>query len=159
MEAAGEMHAVGKWDLTPDALQARFDTLLEELAAAKGPATAPPSVLPHEDLWLLDDGLWIGLLTLRPRIDAALMRSGGHIGYVVRPSRRRQGYGTALLRLGLERALAHGLQQVLLTCADTNVGSRKVIEANGGQLQDVIVVDPAASPVRRYWIALSPGAS
>ncbi|HEU0297203.1 MAG TPA: GNAT family N-acetyltransferase [Anaerolineales bacterium] len=155
LEAAGEMHACGEWEITPEALGARFDTLVQELAAARDPATAPAGVLPYLDYWLLEDTTWIGLLTLRPNITAELMRSGGHIGYVIRPSRRRQGYGTALLRLGLEQARSLGLTQVLLTCADTNLGSRKVIEANGGRLEDVVQIDVDTPPVRRYWITLA----
>ena len=155
LEAAAEMHACGEWEITPEALAARFDTLLQELAAARDPATAPPGVLLYIDYWLLEEGTWIGLLTLRPKITENLMRKGGHIGYVIRPSRRRQGYATALLRLGLEQARALGLTRVLLTCADTNLGSRKVIEANGGILEDVIQVDADAPPVRRYWITLT----
>jgi predicted acetyltransferase len=49
---------------------------------------------------------------------------------------------------------------VLLTCAETNIGSRKVIEANGGRLENVVVIDERSAPVRRYWIDLEPaGAS
>jgi predicted acetyltransferase len=159
LEAAGEMHACGEWEITPEALEARFDTLLQELAAARDPATAPAGVLPYVDHWLLEDTTWIGLLTLRPNITPELMRSGGHIGYIIRPSRRRQGYGTALLRLGLAQARALGLTRVLLTCADTNLGSRKVIEANGGQLQDMIQIEAASPSVRRYWVTLTAAAN
>jgi predicted acetyltransferase len=154
LEAAGEMQACGEWDISPAALGERFNTLIQDLVAARDPRTAPPDVLPYTDYWLFDDGAWIGLLTLRPRITNELLRRGGHIGYVIRPSRRRQGYGTALLRLGLEQAKAMGLTRVLLTCDDTNLGSRKVIEANGGQLEDVVQVNAEAPFVRRYWITL-----
>jgi predicted acetyltransferase len=156
LEAAGEMHAIGEWDITPADLAARFDDILREQAAAKDPATAPPGVLPYQDFWLLDEDVWIGLLTLRTKIDEQFLRSGGHIGYVIRPSRRRRGYGTALLRLGLERARARGMQRVLLTCAETNIGSRKVIEANGGRLADILAVERRSAPVCRYWIDLEP---
>jgi hypothetical protein len=44
---------------------------------------------------------------------------------------------------------ARGLTQVLVTCDDGNVGSRRVIEANGG------VLEPgAADGTCRYWISL-----
>jgi predicted acetyltransferase len=155
LQAAGEMHACGEWDITPEALEASFETLIQELTAARDPATAPEGVLPYLDYWLLEDMVWIGLLTLRPKITPELTRSGGHIGYAIRPSRRRQGYGTTLLRLGLEQARGLGLRRVLLTCADTNLGSRKIIEANGGQLEDVIQVEVNRPPVRRYWITLT----
>jgi predicted acetyltransferase len=154
LEAAGEMHAIGEWDITPEALAMRFDDILREQAAAKDPATAPPGVLPYQDFWLLDADVWIGLLTLRTQIDKQFLRSGGHIGYVIRPSRRRRGYGTILLRLGLEQARARGLRRVLLTCDETNIGSRKVIEANGGRLEDTVAIPERSARVRRYWIDL-----
>lgn len=47
---------------------------------------------------------WIGLLPLRRKIDEQLLHSGGHIGYVIRPSKRGCGYGRVLLRLGLHKA-------------------------------------------------------
>ena len=156
LEAADEMHAIGEWDITPAALAERFDDILRELAAAKDPATAPPGVLPYEDFWLLDGDAWIGMLTLRTRIDERFLRTGGHIGYVIRPSRRRLGYGTTLLRLGLEQARACGLRRVLLTCNEMNIGSRKVIEANGGRLENTILIEERSEMVRRYWIELDP---
>jgi predicted acetyltransferase len=155
LAAAAEMHAVGEWDITPEALAARFDTILDELAAAKNPATAPPGVLPYEDFWLMKDELWIGLLTLRVQLNEELLHSGGHIGYVIRPSQRRRGYGTTLLRLGLEQARARGLQRVLLTCNETNTGSRRMIETNGGQFENAVVVAGQQDKKLRYWITLN----
>jgi len=93
LDAAPEMHAVGEWDITPQELEARFETILAEHLAAKDRGTAPEGVLLYEDFWLLEDAVWIGLLTLRPQINEQFLHRGGHIGYVVRPSRRQQGYG------------------------------------------------------------------
>ncbi len=72
---------------------------------------------------------------------------GGHIGYSVRPSARRQGHATAALRqsLGVARD-AIGLDRVLVTCRDDNAASRAVIEACGGVYED------ARDHTRRYWI-------
>ena len=155
LAAVPEMNAVGEWPVSPDAFAARFDDMLRELAAARDPATAPPGVLPYEDHWLMDDDVWIGLLTLRPQINEQFLQSGGHIGYVIRPSKRRSGYGTAILRLGLDKARARGLQRVLLTCDETNIGSRKIIEANGGQLENAVVVEGQTALKLRYWINLN----
>ncbi len=155
MEAASEMYPIGDWDATSAALDERFDTILHILTPSGDPAIAPPGTLPSINYWLLEDGVGIGLLTLRPHINDELMQSEGHIGYMIRPSRRNQEYGTAILKLGLERARAIGLTRVLLTCADTNIGSRKVIEANGGQLENILQVDADKPPVRRYWITLN----
>ena len=154
LDAVPEMQAVGEWDITPEAFAARFDDMLHEIAAAKDPATTPPGVLPFADFWLMDDATSIAPLTLRLRLNEEFLHSGGHIGYVVRPSKRRCGYGTALLGLGLDKAREYGLERVLLTCNADNIGSRKIIEANGGQFENA--VDVAGQDVQklRYWINL-----
>lgn len=154
VDAAAEMHDVGEWDITPDAFAARFDAMLAEIAAAKDAATAPPGVLPFEDFWLMEDDTWIGLLTLRSHINEQFLHSGGHIGYVVRPTRRRSGYGTALLSLGLDKARERGLDRVLLTCNETNTASRKIIEANGGRFENAVDVEGQADKKLRFWIDL-----
>jgi predicted acetyltransferase len=154
LDAVAEMQAIGEWDISPQAFAERFNDILSEIAAAKDPATAPPGVLPYEDLWLMDDERWVGLLTLRLQLDEQFLHTGGHIGYVIRPSKRRCGYGTALLRLGLDHARERGLGKVLLTCNETNIGSRKIIEANGGQLENAVVVTGQEGKQLRYWIDL-----
>jgi predicted acetyltransferase len=156
LAAVPEMNEVGEWNVPPEAFAARFETMLHELAAARDPATAPPGVLPYEDFWLIDGDVWIGLLTLRLQLNEQFLQSGGHIGYVIRPSKRRRGYGTALLRLGLGKARERGLLRVLLTCDETNVASRKVIEASGGQLENAVTVEGQTTKKLRYWITLPP---
>lgn len=154
LDAVAEMQASGEWDISPQAFAARFDQMLVEIAAAKDPTAAPPGALPFEDFWFMDDDSWIGLLTLRFQLNEEFLHSGGHIGYVVRPSKRRSGYGTALLRLGLNKARERGLTRVLLTCNETNIGSRKIIEANGGQFENAVVVVGQEDRKLRYWIDL-----
>jgi predicted acetyltransferase len=154
LDAVAEMQAIGEWDISPDAFAARFDDMLRELAAARDPATAPPGVLPYEDFWLMEDDTWIGLLTLRSHINEEFLHTGGHIGYVIRPSQRRRGYGTVLLRLGLHKARERGLSRVLLTCDETNTGSRKIIEVNGGHFENAVEVTGQTTKMLRYWISL-----
>jgi predicted acetyltransferase len=76
---------------------------------------------------------------------------GGHIGYAVRPTARRRGHATAALALMLPVAAERGIDPVLVTCDTDNVGSRRVIEANGGVLEDV------RGQKMRYWIRTSTG--
>jgi predicted acetyltransferase len=154
LDAVREFHAVGEYDVDVEQLTAQFEDLIARLDAAKDPTTVPPGELPYEDFWLMEDGEWIGKLTLRTTINAQYLHSGGHIGYEIRPSKRRCGYGTALLRLGLEKARERGLLRALLTCDETNIGSRKIIEANGGQLENAVVIEGQAAQKLRYWISL-----
>ena len=50
VDAVAEMQAVGEWDISPQAFATRFNDILQEIAAAKDVATAPPGVLPYEGL-------------------------------------------------------------------------------------------------------------
>jgi predicted acetyltransferase len=79
---------------------------------------------------------YLGRLAIRHRLTEFLRRSGGHIGYDVRPTARRRRYATAMLGEALPVARALGLAQVLVTCDTDKIASRKVIEANGGHYED-----------------------
>lgn len=135
-----------------DRISKNFAAFLQALRDASNRAKIPPERVPMTDYWLIDGNEYIGRLSLRHELNRALLLWGGHIGYQIRPSKRRRGYGKEILRLGLLRAKEHGLNRVLVTCDEDNTGSRKIIEYNGGQLENIIEV--ADSPVRkmRYWI-------
>jgi predicted acetyltransferase len=113
----------------------------------------PPDHVPTSFLFAFDGDRIVGRVSIRHRLNDVLRLSGGHIGYVVVPEFRRQGYATAMLRLALR--FAHdriGLDRVLVTCDDDNVGSIRTIESNGGVLEDVVRGSDVDKPRRRYWI-------
>jgi predicted acetyltransferase len=111
--------------------------------------------VPQTTLWLvLDQREVIGISRLRHRLTARLRQQGGHIGFVMRPSRRRQGIGRTLLGMTLGKARALGLDRVLISCDADNIGSRRVIETNGGQLEAEAVCSETGRLIRRYWIEL-----
>jgi predicted acetyltransferase len=82
---------------------------------------------------------------------------GGHIGYVVVPEFRRQGYATTILRLSLQvaRDKCRGTHRILVTCDDDNLGSIRTIEKNGGALEDIVSGPDLDKPKRRYWIDIT----
>jgi predicted acetyltransferase len=129
-----------------------FEAFLLRLREASNRAKIPPERVPMSDFWLIDGDEYVGRLSLRHELNEALLLWGGHIGYQIRPSKRRRGYGKEILRMGLIKAKELGLNRVLVTCDEDNTGSRKIIEYNGGQLENIIEVKD--SPVRkmRYWI-------
>lgn len=129
-----------------------FGQFLEQLQRQQ--TLAPPDVA-STDYWLIEEEEFIGRLSLRCNLTPFLFKVVGHIGYQVRPSKRRQGYGTELLHLGLIKALEHGLTRALVTCDETNVASRKVIEHNGGIFENSVSVEGSPVPKLRYWIDLS----
>jgi len=83
-----------------------------------------------------------------------LRKEGGNIGYGIRPTARRQGHGSELLRRTLQKAKELGLAKVLLTCGKVNLASVKVILANGGVLESEEFVAARNEVVQRYWIDL-----
>jgi len=100
------------------------------------------------------EGQIIGRVSIRHELNAYLTEVGGHIGYGVRPGFRRRGYATAIMRQSLAVASSLGLERVLVTCDDDNVGSAKVIENCGGVLENVAVGRDGSVPKRRYWVEI-----
>lgn len=60
----------------------------------------------------------------------------GHIGYSVVPWKRRRGYATAALGMILRDVPKRGLKYVEITTDPDNLGSQRVIVANGGVLHE-----------------------
>jgi predicted acetyltransferase len=91
--------------------------------------------VPGNTFWLVDGAEFIGAVNIRARIDTRILAHfGGHVGYSIRPSRQGRGYGTHLLALALRLCRGMGLGLVRVSCAETNIASRRVIEKNGGLL-------------------------
>ncbi len=137
----------------PDILRARFDEYLEVLRQAETEPLA--GLVPASHFWLIAPGRgYVGDVDLRHRLNESLKRFGGHIGYKIRPSCRRRGYGTLICQLGIKKARQRGIGDILITCDDDNIGSVKIIEANGGHLQDKIDNNRGVL-TRRYWVRAS----
>lgn len=101
--------------------------------------------------WYTDGPDYLGTVIVRHRLTPELTERGGHIGYHVAPRFRRQGHATAMLAAAVAYCRDPlGLARVLVTCDQGNTASRRVIEANGGVLENVLDGEC------RYWI--TPGA-
>jgi predicted acetyltransferase len=112
----------------------------------------PPRFVPGTFLVADVAGQIVGRTSIRFELNDFLLREGGHIGYGVLPRHRRRGYATEILRQSLIIARAAGIDRVLVTCDDDNVGSIAVIEACGGRLEDVVGSAARGTRIRRYWI-------
>src|SRR5690606_21388526 len=112
-----------------------FAALLERLSGCERGEGIPRGFVPHSTYWLVDDrGEVVGVSNLRHRLTDRLRTEGGHIGYGVRPSARRQGHATRLLRHTLAAARDLGIGSALLTCGRGNAGSAAAIRRCGGTL-------------------------
>jgi predicted acetyltransferase len=132
-----------------------FARYLEVLAERARGEHVPPGQVASTFLFGFDGPKIVGRVSIRHSLNDFLLRLGGHIGYVVVPEFRRRGYATAMLGLSLRFAREQlGIDRVLLTCDDDNVGSIRTIEKNGGVLENVITGPDLAKPKRRYWIEI-----
>lgn len=102
--------------------------------------------VPQTIYWFFADEWPVGYGKLRHRLNDSLLERGGHIGYVIRPSARGKGYGKLALQGLVEQANEMGITELLLTCDESNVASRKVIEHNRGKLREV------NEGICKYWI-------
>ncbi len=93
-----------------------------------------------------------GGTNIRHELNEGLFTHGGHIGYLVRPSERKKGYGTILLKLALEKCKLLKIDKVLVTCREDNIGSARVIMNNGGIYENSMKNPDDNKMYRRYWI-------
>ena len=96
------------------------------------------------------EGQVVGRISIRHSLNEFLLNFGGHIGYMVRPAFRKKGFASEMLRQALVVAKQLGIDEVLMTCNDDNIGSIKVIEKYGGVLDNKVEYE--GRTLRRYWI-------
>lgn len=157
-----QVHGSGHWhrpererlDFTAEACKKFVDQLL---SFADHDQVLPEGMVHCDYYWIVDGDPGrseevVGFLAFRHELNAFLLEEGGHIGYAVRPGRRREGHATRALGLAVRRAAELGVDRVLVSCDDDNLASSATIVRNGGVLEDV------RKGKQRYWIETLTGA-
>lgn len=110
--------------------------------------------VPSTKFFLIDNKKRIlGGISIRHNINNEyLFNYGGHIGYGIRPSERGKGYGNMILNLGLKEIKKMNVNKILITCLDNNIYSKRIIEKNGGILENKVPYEDKF--MCRYWIEL-----
>ncbi|XVU21970.1 GNAT family N-acetyltransferase [Actinoplanes sp. CA-054009] len=130
-----------------------FATWIERLHTEEDESVpAAPGWVHCSYRWIVDGERYLGAIALRHTLNDQLLNYGGHIGYSVRPSARRQGLAAWALSQMLDESRKRGLDRVLITCDPANEPSARTIESNGGVLEDLRTTD--GKTVKRYWITL-----
>jgi predicted acetyltransferase len=110
-----------------------FDWYVASCERMRSEGSPPELTVPLDAHWAFADAALVGELYLF----YVPMAGDNHIGYKVRPSFRRKGIATALLRWGLDVLRERGITSARLCCRDTNLASAAVIErAGGARLED-----------------------
>jgi predicted acetyltransferase len=101
----------------------------------KDEATCPENLVPADTYFLVDKE-WriLGAVNIRKRLNEYLAKFGGNIGYGVRKSERRKGYGKLMLRLALGIWFEGRSDEVLISCNKNNLASKNTILSCGGKL-------------------------
>lgn len=132
-----------------------FSELLEIQEKKTKGLDLPVGRVPDSMLYAFVDGKIVGRSSIRHELNDYLTKIGGHIGYAVASSFRQRGYATEILKQSLTYCRdVLGLEKVLVTCDDDNIGSILTIERNGGILENKIQMEDKNILTRRYWINL-----
>jgi predicted acetyltransferase len=150
-----ELIKTSEYPSTDDAqLREIFVKFMYELPLKELGLIEPDRLMPQITYFLVDEHEdVIGILHLRLSLNEELFMYNGHIGYQIRPSKRRQGYGHEILRLGLEMAKELEFKEILVTSNEENVASHKIILKQGGILENKVFKTDGY--IFRYWIKLS----
>lgn len=126
----------------------QYVRLLSDLRKGIG---IPETFVPHSTFWMINrNRKIIGVSNVRHYLNERLMAEGGHIGFGIKPSERKKGYGTEILRLTLIKAGKMKIEDVLVTCDKENTGSSKIIIKNGGQFWKEHIFEGRI--IQNYWI-------
>jgi predicted acetyltransferase len=143
-EVGRDIRTFGASWASPDGFATYVQWLVDQ---AREESPRPEGYVPATHLWLMDGDEYLARIAIRHRLTDRLRQAGGHIGYDVRPSARRRGHATTMVREALGVARSLGITAALLTCDIDNLASRKVIERNGGVRQDQY------EGKWRYWVS------
>lgn len=94
------------------------------------------------------------MIQVRHYFNDFLSMFGGHIGYSIKPCERRKGYATSMLKAILLYCKDLGLDKILITCIDGNIGSEKAILNNGGVYESTVCEQDRNRNLKRFWIQL-----
>jgi predicted acetyltransferase len=125
------------------------DFYLARLWGTPPPGEWVDGYVPQTVLWWTAGDDYLGRLSIRHRLTPHLLYHGGSIGFEVRPSARRRGHATAMLAAALPLAAALGVDPARVDCEADNAASRRVIEKNGG------VLDEERNGSLYFWVPTS----
>lgn len=135
-----------------------FPAFVRELEGEAQGLNLPPDVVSQQTYWLLQEdeegAILLREIRLRPTLPEPFEQYHGHIGYNIRPSERGRGYATLQLALVLREARRYGLARVMLTIEGDNPASVRVIEKNGGWLDERRGSHGSGEELACYWIEL-----
>ena len=132
--AMAEFEAEGSPQAPKELTEDRFPAYVQQLHDQSVGKNLKEGHIPSKEFWMVDADGYAGRIILGLTFTPAPERLGHHVGYAVRPSKRRKGYATRALQCLLDEARKLKINPLMPICDEDNVASRTVIERNGGVL-------------------------
>lgn len=135
LEALKEFHNEGRnQDQNYEKISSDFSGFLKNFQDQVNGKNLSKGMVPESNFWLVDieRKKFLGRISIRHKLNGKLRKLGGHIGYQIRSTQRKKGYGKRQLELALPKAKELGIKKALVTCDEDNIGSKKIIEYCGG---------------------------
>lgn len=131
-------------------------TYISECKKYTAPETLPKGAVIATQFFYIRkaDNRLVGMIQVRHYFNDYLAAYAGHIGYSIRPSERRKGYATSMLNAVLSYCREIGLDKILISCIDGNIGSEKTILNNGGVYESTVYESGINRSLKRFWITL-----
>lgn len=157
LEAVKEFRKENNWyvlsvDIPIDEVNKNFSAYVQRIRNLSKGIGLAKGYVPETVYWLVDRNKFIGRASIRHRLTKHLRLIGGHIGYEIRPSERKKGYGKKILELTLLKARKLGIKKALVTCDATNTASQKIIKYCGGVFENVGSHGKNKPKKLRFWI-------
>ena len=119
-----------------------YEEWLEKVTANSKSETVDPNWVLTDTFFVirLSDSKIVGIVDLRYQLNDFL-KDFGNCGYSVRPTERRKGYATEILKQICTLAKSQGLESLQLSVEKNNTASIKTIKKNGGTYLRSFVFD------------------
>ena len=109
--------------------------------------------MPSNTYWIIENNEYAGTINLRPVLSNKLKEYGGHAGCVIRIKYRNQGLAKKAGEWTIKRLRELNVNEILLTCEETNTPSQKVLNKllPTKYEDDTVMLNNKPTKIRRYY--------
>ncbi len=137
----------------PEDFSCWSDTIFDEYKKQESGIDLPKDYVPSVTYWIIENNEYIGTINIRLKLNNILKNYGGHIGAVIRASKRNKSYGRKALEWSLKKTVNLNISPILLTCHEDNIPSLKILASSNyyKMEKDDIIDSGKITKIRRFW--------